>query len=139
MQTTAYAFDENHLNVSAQSLLDAADLQSLAANGVPSREFGEPWFLFWGVLNPVQDRAELMGPLRFNISIGVYMCSQSIFCCGSPSASNLLPNRGAEGRHQVSHTVSESHSTSWQGRGWILSLTPFVGACGQPTKLGLFP
>ena len=64
MQTTAYAFDENHLNVSVQSLLDAvvADLQSLAANGVPSREFGEPWFLFWGVLNPVQDRAETYGP-----------------------------------------------------------------------------
>ena len=45
--TTAYAFDENKVNITLQFLFEniVEDLKALSTNGVPSREHGATWLL----------------------------------------------------------------------------------------------
>ena len=47
MPTTAYAFDENKINITLQFLFEniVEDLKALSTNGVPSREHGATWLL----------------------------------------------------------------------------------------------
>ena len=46
---TSYAFDQQHVNVTLQMLLDVVveDIHGLSTVGVPNRDHGVPWLYFW--------------------------------------------------------------------------------------------